>query len=205
MHYLFSAALGYALGCISPSYILGRTKRIDLRSSGTKNLGASNAFVHFGRFWGVFVMLFDIFKAYFSVLLCRLLFPTLPLASLIGGTAAVLGHIYPVYLGFHGGKGLASFGGFVLAVSPLMFFYLLLLCLAAALITNYGCITAIFAAVIFPVLSGLYYKSLAAFFICAVCGASVFYRHTQNLHRIRNGEETRLSVFWKKYLIHFKK
>ncbi len=200
MYYLLCAALGYALGSVSPSYILGRIRKVDLRNSGTKNLGASNAFVHFGRAWGIFVMLFDIFKAYLAVLLCRRIFPYLPLAALAGGAAAVLGHNYPFYLGFRGGKGLASFGGFVLAVSPLMFVYLLLICLAAALITNYGCMTALFAAVLFPFFVGAYYRSLAAFFICSVCGASVFYRHTQNLRRIRQGNETRLSVFWKKYL-----
>ncbi len=205
MEYFFSAVLGYTLGCISPSYIIGRAKHIDMRKSGTKNLGASNTFLHFGRFWGVFVMLFDIFKAYFAVLLCRLLLAALPLTALIGGTAAVLGHNYPIYLGFRGGKGLASFGGFILAVSPIMFLILLAVCLAGTLIVNYGCMLALLAALLFPFFAGAYYKSLAAFLICTVCSVSVFYKHTQNLRRIRRGEETKLSVFFGRYLIHFRK
>ena len=74
MYYACCAGLGYLLGSVSPSYILSKVKKVDLRQSGTKNLGASNTFVHFGRFWGVFVMFFDIFKAFVAVKLCQWLF-----------------------------------------------------------------------------------------------------------------------------------
>ncbi len=205
MQYLLSAILGYTLGCISPSYIIGLAKRVDMRSSGTKNLGASNTFLHFGRLWGSFVLLFDFFKAYLSVILCRIFFPALSLAPLLGGTAAVLGHIYPAELRFRGGKGLASLGGFILALEPILFLLLLTVCLVAALIANYGCVLALCASLLFPFFAGTYYGSLTAFLICSVCSASVFYKHIQNLRRIRRGEETKLSVFFGKYLLHFKK
>ena len=201
MYYLACAGLGYLLGSISPSYILSKVKNIDIRKDGTKNLGASNTFMHFGTFWGVFVMLFDIFKAFAAIKLCAFLFHEIPYAGLVAGSASVLGHNYPFYLKFKGGKGLARFGGFVLGVSPLLFLILLILCLIIAFILNYGCTMALSATVLFPIMVGIKYRSVAAFIIAAVCSASVFYKHTENIKRIKAGEETKFSVFIKKYVL----
>ena len=201
MYYICSAGIGYILGSISPSYILSRLKKVDIRKDGTKNLGASNTFMHFGTFWGVFVMLFDIMKAFFAVKICQLIFNEIAIAGLVAGCASVLGHNYPFYLKFKGGKGLASFGGLVLAVSPLMFLMLLVLCITVAFIFNYGCVLALSAAVLFPVLTGFHFQSIAAFLIAAVCSASVFYKHTQNIKRIRAGEETKFRAFIGKYVL----
>ncbi len=201
MYYVCCAGIGYAFGCISPSYILSKIKKVDIRKSGTKNLGASNTFMHFGRFWGMFVMLFDILKAYFAVKLSQFIFQELALSGLVAGTAAVMGHNYPFYLKFKGGKGLASFGGFILAISPLMFLCLLIGCIAIAFILNYGCMLALSAAALFPVIVGISYGSIWAFLITAVCGINVFFKHTQNLKRIKNGEETKFRMFISKYVL----
>ena len=125
MYYLSCAGIGYLFGSISPSYILSKIKHVDMRKGGTRNLGASNTFMHFGRGWGIFVMLFDIFKAFVAVKLCQLLFHELALAGLVAGSATIIGHNYPFYLGFKGGKGLSCFGGWVLGVNPLLFLILL--------------------------------------------------------------------------------
>ena len=200
MDYVFSSIIGYALGCISPSYILGRAKNVDMRKSGTKNLGASNTFIHFGRFWGIFVMFFDILKAYFAVKICAVLFPRALYGGLIAGCAAVLGHNYPAYLKFKGGKGLASFGGLVLAISPVMFLILLVLSLAIAIILNYGCIVALAASALFPILAGVYYGNIVPVIIALICSASVFYKHSKNIGRIKRGEEIKFSHFVKRYV-----
>ncbi|MBO5203496.1 MAG: glycerol-3-phosphate acyltransferase [Clostridia bacterium] len=205
MYYICSAGIGYILGSISPSYILSRLKKVDIRKDGTKNLGASNTFMHFGTFWGVFVMLFDIMKAFFAVKICQLIFNEIAISGLVAGCASVLGHNYPFYLKLKGGKGLASFGGLVLAVSPLMFLMLLVLCITVAFIFNYGCVLALSAAVLFPVLTGFHFQSIAAFLIAAVCSASVFYKHTQNIKRIRAGEETKFRAFIGKYVLKLSK
>lgn len=200
MDYVFSSLIGYALGCISPSYILSCVKNVDIRKSGTKNLGASNTFIHFGRFWGIFVMFFDILKAYFAVKICSLLFPRAFYGGLVAGCAAVIGHNYPAYLKFKGGKGLASFGGLVLAVSPVMFLLLLALSLTAALIINYGCVVALAASVLFPVLVGVHYGSIIPVIIALICSASVFYKHSENIGKIRRGEDIKLRYFIGKYV-----
>ncbi len=201
MYYFLCVIIGYIIGSISPSYILGKIKKIDLRNSGTKNLGASNTFIHMGRGWGIFVMLFDIFKALCAVLLCRLLFHEMTLSGIVAGASCVLGHNYPFYLGFKGGKGLASYGGFVLGVSPVLFLILLAVCLLLAFIFNYGCLIALSAAVLFPVLVGLKFGSLSAFLITAVCSVSVFLKHTENIKRIRCGEENKFRSFIGKYVM----
>ena len=201
MYYLCCAGIGYLLGSISPSYIIGKIKHVDLRRGGTKNLGASNTFMHFGRGWGVFVMLFDIFKAVGAVVLCRMLFRELVFAGLVGGGFCVLGHNYPFYLDFKGGKGLASYGGFVLGVSPLLFVILLTLCLILAFIFNYGCVIALSAAVLFPFLVGFKFQSVIAFLIAAVCSISIIFKHLENLRRIKAGEESNFKDFIGKYVV----
>ena len=201
MYYLCCAGIGYVFGSISPSYIVGKLKKVDLRTTGTKNLGASNTFMHFGRFWGALVMLFDIFKAFAAVKLCQFLFHELAFAGLVAGSTSVLGHNYPFYLKFKGGKGLASYGGFILGVSPILFLLLLFCCIAFALIFNYGCAIALSAAVLFPILVGIKFGSVFAFLITAVCSVSLFYKHIENLHRIRAGEETKFRTFIGKYIL----
>ncbi len=201
MEYLCSMALGYLLGSISPSYMVGKFKKVDIRNGGTKNLGASNTFIHFGRFWGAFVMVFDIFKAFFSVKLAELIWGSTAFVGLFAGSFAVIGHNYPFYLKFKGGKGLASFGGFVLAVSPSLFGMLLLVCATIAFLCNYGCMLSLSGAVLFPIVLGIQGGSIVAFLICAISSASMFLKHTQNLRRIAAGEETKLTVFIDKYLL----
>ena len=201
MYYACCAGLGYLLGSISPSYILSKVKKIDLRQSGTKNLGASNTFVHFGRFWGIFVMLFDIFKAFVAVKLCEWLFGELAFSGLIAGGAAVVGHNYPFYLGFKGGKGLASFGGWVLGVSPLLFLILLACSLALAFLFNYGFVMALSATVLFPLLVGIKFQSLLALVITAALCVSPFVKHIENLKRLRSGEETKFRQFIGRYVL----
>ena len=201
MYYVCCAGLGYLIGSISPSYILSRIKNVDIRKSGTKNLGASNTFMHFGRGWGVFVMLFDIFKAFLAVKICQWIFSEYVLSGLIAGGCSVIGHNYPFYLRFKGGKGLAAFGGWVLGISPIIFLILLLLALGFAFLFNYGFTMALSAAVLFPVLVGFKYQSLLAGIVAAVLCVSMFLKHTQNFKRVKAGEETKFRTFIGKYII----
>lgn len=99
-----SIIIGYLLGCISPAALVSKIKNKDLRKSGTGNLGATNTLLVFGKSWGVCVMLFDVAKAFTACKLARWLFPSLPIAGMLAGSAAVAGHIYPFYMKFRGGK-----------------------------------------------------------------------------------------------------
>ena len=201
MYYICCAGMGYLLGSISPSYIISKIKKVDIRKSGTGNLGASNTFIHFGRVWGVLVMAFDILKAFFAVKLCSWLFAELRFAGLIAGGCAVVGHNHPFYLNFKGGKGLASYGGWVLAVDPLLFIILLTLCLALTFIFNYGFVLSMSAALLFPVLVGIKMQSVMAWLIAAVLSISLLIKHTENIKRAEAGEEMKFLSFVGKYVL----
>lgn len=123
---LACVAAGYFIGCINPAFIIGRIKGYDVRSSGSKNAGASNTVIMAGKLAGVLVALLDIFKAALSWRLCQALFPQFALAGILGGVACILGHMFPVFLHFCGGKGLACIGGVVLAARYFCPFYIFL-------------------------------------------------------------------------------
>ena len=96
--------MGYLIGCISPSYLIGRKKGYDVRTSGSCNAGASNTVIMAGKAAGIFVALFDILKATAACKLGAVLLPELEYAWQITGVSCVIGHMFPVFLGFRGGK-----------------------------------------------------------------------------------------------------
>ena len=205
---LVSALVGYLLGSVSPSYIISKKKNVDLRKKGTGNLGASNTFINLGKKYGILVMAFDIFKAWLAVKLAAIFFPGVALANVVSGSAAVLGHNHPFYLKFKGGKGIAAFGGFILAYSWKQFLLLLGICLLIAIITNYSCMLSFSAAMLFPLMAT--YKAwfdgldlsliIATFVIISLPMISIIIKHKENLRRIKTGEEPKFSSFMKKYV-----
>lgn len=105
MHYLLILLIGYLLGCSNMAVYLAAAQNVDLRSGGSGNPGASNALILMGWRAGLLAGAHDIAKAVLAVLLCRLLFPAVPLAGALSGAACVVGHMFPFYMRFHGGKG----------------------------------------------------------------------------------------------------
>ena len=116
MQYVIAILIGYLLGSSNMAYWISKYKKVDIRSNGTGNLGASNATVLLGWGAGVIVAVHDIGKAFLSVLLAKALFYGVENVGVAAGVACVLGHIYPFYLNFKGGKGLASLIGVVAAL-----------------------------------------------------------------------------------------
>ena len=104
MDYIISVFLGYGLGCLNPAWFISRAKHIDIRKRGTGNPGTTNAFINLGKGWGLIVLVCDLCKAYAAVKVCQRLFPESALVGVVAGCAAVMGHIFPFYLKFHGGK-----------------------------------------------------------------------------------------------------
>lgn len=103
-----SIALGYFVGSLSPSSLVGRVKKTDVRKSGTGNLGATNTMLVLGWGAGIFVMLFDLMKSFLSGKLAQYLFPGLSVAGMLACIGAMIGHCFPVFHRFRGGKGLAT-------------------------------------------------------------------------------------------------
>lgn len=193
---LISILVGYALGCFSPSFWIGKSHGYDVRQEGTGNAGASNTVIMAGKMAGFSVAMLDILKAATAWWLCTGLFPAFPLAGPIAGVAAIFGHMYPVQLHFHGGKGLACMGGVVLAYHPKALLLMLAIALVIGILTRYVAIVTVSMSVIWP----LYYGLATAFWLGAAVlmlpSLPIFCKHLENFHRIRNGEELRLSFLW---------
>lgn len=189
MSAILSLGMGYCIGCISPAALVAKLKNVDLRSEGTKNLGATNTALVLGRYAGYFVLIFDILKSFFSYKLARILFPHLRLAGLVSGIGVILGHCFPVTMKFRGGKGLASFGGIVLAHDPRAFAFLLILGILTAFLLNYGVYLAITAALLFPVSCWLLHRDVAEALVCAITSGIIIAMHMTNLRRALTQED----------------
>ena len=189
MRYLIAAVLGYLLGCSNMAYYLAKWKRADLRSAGSGNLGASNATVLLGWKAGVLVAVHDAGKALLAVLLAGGLFPGTENIGAVAGVASVLGHIFPFYLKFKGGKGFASYIGMTIALN-----WKLALCILAAvvlvtIITDYivcGTLTTIISV---PVYMGITSHSFLLAGILLIGTAVILYKHRENFPRMLNGTE----------------
>lgn len=185
MSAILSMGMGYLIGCISPSAWISKKKNVDLTKEGTKNLGATNTALVLGKAAGIFVMLFDIAKSFFSYKLARYLFPQLAIAGILACIGAILGHCFPVTMGFHGGKGLAAFGGLVLAYKPWMFAAIVIPGVVLMTILNTGVAVPMLASVMFPILvyleSGRWDEVITVIIACVI----IVVMHWSNLQRAR--------------------
>ena len=189
MGYLIASLLGYALGCSNLAYYFSLAKKHDIRQSGTGNLGASNATVLFGWKAGVAVAVHDAGKALLAVLLAKLLLPDLEYAGVIAGVAAVLGHIFPFYLRFKGGKGTASFVGLTLALNWKLALAAIVILLLAAVITDYIVIGTFSIIVTVPLYMGFFAHNLILMSIICVASFAIFWKHRENIGRMLRKEE----------------
>ncbi|MBR2312869.1 MAG: glycerol-3-phosphate acyltransferase [Clostridia bacterium] len=197
----------YLVGSINPSYIIGRLKGIDIRKQGSGNAGASNATVVLGKWVGIFSGVFDILKATGVMLLFPLIFGNIPYLAECAGVACIVGHIFPIFMNFKGGKGLACFGGLVLAIDPRLFGLILAAEILLLLLVDYICIVPITAVIIIPIVYGVFgvsgldwlWRAAGGWWGAAIIGiASVvmLLRHMQNVKRIIKGKEMRFSYVW---------
>ena len=204
---ILAILIGYLVGGINPSYIIGRIKGIDIRKKGSGNAGASNATIVLGKWVGIFSGVFDILKATAVMLLMPAIFKGVPYIAEISGVAVVIGHIFPVMMNFKGGKGLAAFGGIILAIDPRLFGLLLATEIVILLIVDYICIVPITAVIIVPVVYGIFgadglnwlWRGAGGWWGAAIIGiASVvmLLRHMQNIKRVFKGKEMHFSYIW---------
>lgn len=190
-------AAGYLLGSLNPAALLGKIKKINLRKRGTGNLGATNVMLVLGKAYGALVMLFDIAKAFLAVRLCQLFAPDIAFAGIAAGGAAVVGHIFPFYMKFKGGKGLAPYAGMVLGVDPLLFAFLLVVCVTLMIIVNYSVAIPWSAGILFPTLSIFRSDSTVYILIAFAISALVMAKHFPNLKKAVRGEDVKVREYIK--------
>ena len=200
---LGSIIIGYFIGCFNLSYIISRLKGFDIRHVGSGNAGASNLVIVVGKKIGLTVAVLDVLKSFLVFRLAQYLFPqalagSINYAGVIAAVAAVFGHVFPFYMGFKGGKGLACFGGIVLAINYKLFIILFIAAFLIAVITDYICFAPITMAFIVPVTVGFIYRTWIIPAIIAVASLLLLFKHRQNIARIRSGEELRFHFLWRR-------
>lgn len=193
---LVCTVLPYLLASINPSYLLARSKGFDIRKKGSGNAGASNAVITMGKKIGIAFALLDIGKGYAAIALCEWLFPGQPIVLPLAGTAAIAGHIFPLFMGFRGGKGLACLAGTVLRYDWRLFLLLLAAEALLALVTDYICVIPLTASVAFAVLYAVQTRYVPGILLLLVIVAMIYYKHIENLKRIHAGSEMHLSYLW---------
>jgi len=197
MAYLIAAALGYFLGTSSMTWYLSRLRGINMRGGGSGNLGASNAVLLMGWKAGVLVALHDIGKSVLAVLLAQMFFRELPYIGAVAGVASVLGHIFPFYLRFKGGKGFASYFGMTLALNWRLALVILVLVVVITLVTDYIVLGTAATTLSVPVWLGVSQRDWVLPAILLVASAVIWLKHRENFVRIANGTEIGLMSAFK--------
>ena len=187
--YTLAAGIGYLLGCSSMALYLSKRKGVDMRASGSKNLGASNAMVLMGWKAGILVGAHDIAKAVLAVLLAVWLWPHTPHIGAVAGVACVLGHIFPFYLRFKGGKGFAAYLGMTIALNWKLALVVLALVVLVTLITDYIVAGTVTTVILVPAYMSISTGSFVLLAILCVATGAIILKHRENYVRILNGTE----------------
>ena len=197
------ALLSYLLGSIPAGYLAGRMAGIDIRKSGSGNIGATNVTRTLGRRYGYAVFVVDFAKGTLAVCVSILLgrhveatpFST-EMYGIVGAICCVLGHVFPVWLGFKGGKGVATSAGALFGLMPLAAAIGAAVWVIVFEVTRYVSLASITAAMLLPLtVLGLTYarhtNGMTLFYFTLCLAAVVIFRHGSNLSRLLRGTEPR--------------
>lgn len=184
MGYLFAVLGGYLLGCSNMAFYLEKMTKKSIRGGGSGNLGASNTVIRLGWLAGLLVGIHDIGKALLVVYLARWLLPQWEYAAIAAGIACVLGHIFPFYLKFKGGKGFASYVGVIFALDWRIALAIIVMIFVVTLITDYIVAATMMTTISAPISLGLHQGKWILALILCIGSAVILYRHRENLVRI---------------------
>ena len=207
MERLICIAIGYACGLFQTAYILGKIYHIDIRKQGSGNLGSTNVLRTLGKKAGALNLLCDCLKCIAAILIVRAIFGNsygdiLPLLSLYAAAGCILGHNFPFYLNFKGGKGVAASVGLVIAFDWRIFIVCAVVFFALFFTTHYVSLCSLSAyavAFILVLVFGHMGKygmdqphTMELYIVMAVLTAMAFYRHRANIVRLLHGTENKV-------------
>lgn len=188
------ATMAYLLGSIPSGLWIGRKFfQIDIRQHGSGNLGATNSFRILGKKAGTIVLLIDLLKGSISVLLLKQM-DLHGISPLIIALFAVIGHTYPLFANFKGGKAVATFAGVILAYQPVLFLIGLGIFILTLAISKMVSFTSMLTISI-GVLLSLYFQDIVLTTIALLADIFIIYRHRTNIQRILNGTESKVDIF----------
>lgn len=189
---IFSVFLAYLLGSITFGEVIARIKGVNLREVGSGNVGATNVSRALGRKYGILVFLLDMLKGFIPTYSAVKLFGLNSLWVTLTGIGAVLGHMFPVFFGFKGGKGVSTAFGVLLAVSPKVALLSFTVWVLVVFLTRYvslASITASLSAVFFLMVSEVPSNICVMAFLIALL---IVYKHKENISRLLSGTEHRV-------------
>lgn len=213
MERLICLAIGYGFGVLQTGYLYGKAHGIDIRDHGSGNAGTTNALRTLGKKAGLITFLGDVFKCVFAVLLVWALFhkshaDVMPLLKLYTGAGVVLGHNFPFYMKFRGGKGIAATAGMLLSFDWYIVGFALVTFLVAFLLTNYVSLGSLLVYAGFMieliVMGQMGYFGVEQSVLCEMYGIAAvltimaFYKHRSNIGRLLHGTENKTILFKKK-------
>lgn len=206
MNFIFLLTLAYLMGSIPTAvWVSKRVYGIDIREHGSGNAGATNTFRMLGKNAGITVMIIDMLKGWAAVQLSRLSFYSWGTEEIINlqialGLCAIIGHIFPIWAGFRGGKGIATLFGMILAIHPVVAVSLVGVFIVMLFLTHYVSLSSIAASVAFPILILVIFKdqeiSYKLFAIATAC--MVVLTHHKNIGRLLSGNESKVNLMKRK-------
>lgn len=197
MEIIILILFAYLLGSIPSALWVGKLfYKTDVREHGSGNLGGTNTFRVLGKTAGLVVTILDILKGTAAVLLVLIpIFSNTAIHPLVLGFCAVLGHIFPIFAGFKGGKAVATSGGVLLGYNWPIFIIVLLTFLLALKITKMVSLSSMIVAVVAFIYSFIFYVwtgDYSLMIIIGLMGIFIFYRHRANITRIKAGTEPKV-------------
>lgn len=202
------AVISYLLGSLNFGVILSRKlKKEDVRDRGSGNAGTTNMMRSYGKVYGFLTIAGDILKVVVAIWIAFKIVPVYELKKLLdsldtncviclklfAGLFAVIGHIFPCFFGFKGGKGVATSGGMVIFVNAKIALILLAVFGVNLVVTRYVSLGSILMAVLYPVMMWLFYKDIVLVLIALVFTLIVVIAHRDNIKRLLNGTENKIS------------
>lgn len=194
---LFTLLFGYIFGCFSTGYFIGKLHKVDIRKYGSGNVGMTNALRILGAKAGAFTLLGDLLKAVIPMLLVKFLIfkgeKNIDLLSIYTGLGVVLGHNFPFWLKFKGGKGIAVTSGVLIAFDPWIVPFGLPLFILIVAITKYVSLGSLFIATLFPVWILIRHpRDIHMLLVSLIFMILAFVRHRSNIRRIIDGTENKI-------------
>ena len=200
---LICAAVAYLMGGLNFAIIISKVKyHDDIRKYGSGNAGMTNMMRTYGTAAGVFTLLGDLIKAVAAVLLTELLMGEV--AAHVAGLACMLGHCFPCWYGFKGGKGVAVASAMILSLEPVVFLVVLIVFLLIVMITRYISLGSIMGALMYPIVLKAFYPHThlpefysSLYFVILICSVLttllILFMHRENMKRLLEGKENKFS------------
>ncbi len=189
--FLAMVLAAYLIGNISPSTLLAKAKGIDIKKEGSGNAGTTNALRVMGKKAGAITLIVDVLKGVAAVLLGKLVGG--PVCAMFCVVAVMLGHIWPVFYRFKGGKGVATAFGSLLGLNPLLGLSALGVVLVGVLVSKRMSVGSVLGALSFPALC--YFLEPDFIFLGCVLALIIIIKHRANIVRLFRGEEPKLGIF----------